>query len=272
MSGLEVLGAVAGAAQLVGYVITASTKLNEVRFKIRHSTKRLEQYDVQFKQLIAIMHHIQQNPRIQTEELKNCLVTLADQTKSIQEILAKFERSSKSRRHWNIINGDFLRQLDECFGDIRTTMESVVVLIVSQNAHQNAHNHKELKEFMKGMVTATTQTMTTPAASICSTHSGDSIEEHEKRKLGSHLFQGLNMQHNVAVTMGNVSSPHSTMPSMVGHSFINFAASENRILHLGNTGCNSEGHIFKNGTLEKNEGTILGDYSDLDQKIRYISL
>ncbi|KAJ3580517.1 hypothetical protein NPX13_g26 [Xylaria arbuscula] len=267
MSGLEVLGAVACTAQLLGYVLTVSTKLNEVRSKIRHAPKKLEEYNCQLKDLIAITRHVEQNPPIQTEELKNCLATVEARIRSIQEILAIFEASSKNRRRWNIISGDLLRQLDGCFRDIRTTIENIVVLIVSQNAH----SHKELKDLMKEIITATTPTTTTPATSVHSSESVNSIVEYEKRKR-SHLFQGLSMQHNIAVTMGNVSSPRGIMPSMVGHSFIDFEASGNKVLHLGNTGSNSEGHVFKDGTLKNNEATMLGDYSDLEQKIRHISL
>ncbi|KAI0535035.1 hypothetical protein GGR58DRAFT_26286 [Xylaria digitata] len=269
MSGLEVLGIVASAAQLVAYVITVSSKLNEVRCKIRHTPKRLEQYNRQFKVQGAYCYRTAygQNPPIQTKELDGCLATIVARTGEIKEILTKFEQSSRSRRRWNIINGDLLRQLDECFKDVRNTMENVVVLIVSQNAH----DQKELEELMIGVATATRQTTTTTTPLSCPTDSNDTTAECTKMKAGSYLFKGLTMKDNVTVSRGNVSSPYGTIPSMAGHVFINFVVSGNKVLHIGNTGC-SEGHIFKDGVIEKNEVTMLGDYADLEQKFQHISL
>ncbi|KAI0550539.1 hypothetical protein F4679DRAFT_583505 [Xylaria curta] len=268
MSGLEVLGALASVAQLVAYVITVSSKLNEIRCKIRHAPKRLEQYDRQFKELIAITQHMERNPPIQTKELDDCLATVLTRTKAIKEILVKFEQSSRSRRRWNIINGDLSRQLDECFKDVRNTMENIVVLILSQNAH----DQKELKELVTGIATATRQTTITTTPLSCPADDNAALAECAKRKAGSHVFKGLIIKDNVAVSMGNVSSPCNTPPYMAGHLFTDFAASGNKFLHIGNTGGNSEGHVFEAGTMEKNETTMLGDYTGLEQKFRHISL
>ncbi|KAI1737763.1 hypothetical protein F4680DRAFT_205569 [Xylaria scruposa] len=267
MSGLEVLGVLASTAQLVAYIITVSSKLNEVRCKIRYAPKRLEQYDHQFKELIAITQLLGKNPPVQTKELDNCLATILDRTKAIKEILAKFEQLSRSRRRWKIINGDLSRQLDECFGDVRNTMENIVVLITSQNAC----DQKELKELVTGIATATRQTTITTTPLLCPANDNVAAEG-AKRKAGSHLFKGLTIKDNVAVSMGNVSSPYGTPPYMVGHLFTDFAASGNKVLHIGNTGGNSEGHSFEAGVMEKNQATMLGDYTDLEQKFRHISL
>ncbi|KAI0804908.1 hypothetical protein GGR55DRAFT_306968 [Xylaria sp. FL0064] len=178
MSGLEVLGAVVSAAQLAGYVIALSSKLDEIRRKIRHAPRRLEQYDCQLKQLIAITYHMEQNPPMQTKELAECLSTLLARTRTIQETLVKFEQSSKTRRRWNIISGDLSRQLDECFGDVRNTMGNMVVLIVSQSSH----GQKELKELMAEIATAARQTTITATPLSCPADSNDTTAERTKRK------------------------------------------------------------------------------------------
>ncbi|KAI1349378.1 hypothetical protein F5Y01DRAFT_289456 [Xylaria sp. FL0043] len=268
MSGLEVLGAVVSTAQLAAYIITVSSKLDEIRRKIRHAPKRLDQYELQLKHLVTITRHMEQNPPLQTKELDEYLVTVQAKIEAIQETLAKFEQSSKSRRRWNIISGDLSRQLDECFGDVSNTMQNMVLLIVSQNSH----GQTELKELMAEMATATRQTTITATSLSCPANSHDTVAECMKRKAGSHLFEGLTMKDNVIVSLGNVSSSHGAMPSMAGHVFTDFTASGNRVLHVGNTGYNSEGHIFKHGVVEKNAATMLGDYADLEQKLQHISL
>ncbi|KAI0182391.1 hypothetical protein EV127DRAFT_449670 [Xylaria flabelliformis] len=147
-------------------------------------------------------------------------------------------------------------------------MENIVVLIISQNAY----DQKELKELMTGIATATRQTTITTTPLLCSVNDNVASAEGAKRKAGSHLFKGLTIKDNVAVSMGNVSSPYGTPPYMVGHLFKDFAASGNKVLHIGNTGGNSEGHAFEAGVMEKNEATMLGDYTDLEQKFRHTSL
>ncbi|KAI1293199.1 hypothetical protein F5Y03DRAFT_333129 [Xylaria venustula] len=283
MSGLEFLGALASTAQLVAYVITVSSKLSEVRCQMRHAPKKLEQYDRQLKQLIAITRHMEQKPPIQTEDLQGCLATILARTRAIKDVLDKFEQSSKRRRRWVIINGDLSRQLDECFEDVRNTMENIVVLIVSQNAH----GQRELKELMVGIAATTIQTTTTSTPSSCPTdstvirppstcaaNSTVTTSEGGRRKAGSHLFRGITMKDNVNVSMGNISSPCGTItvPSMAGHTFTDFAGSGNKFLHIGNTGYSSEGHTFEDGVIEKNEATVLGDFANLEQKFQHISL
>ncbi|KAI1754942.1 hypothetical protein F4782DRAFT_492095 [Xylaria castorea] len=186
MSGLELLGVVASTAQLIAYVITVSSKLNEIRCKIRNAPKKLEQYDRQFKELIAIAKQMEENPPIQTKELDLCLTTIFAKTEAIKGILTNFEQSSKSRRRWNIMSGDLSRQLDECFGDVKNTMGNLVVLITSQNAY----DQKELKELVLGytkIATASTQISTTATPLSYSTESTLNLIEYERRK-GALLF------------------------------------------------------------------------------------
>ncbi|KAI0112204.1 hypothetical protein GGR51DRAFT_557385 [Nemania sp. FL0031] len=271
MSGLEVIGAIASTAQLVAYVITVSSKLNEVRCNIRHTPKRLEHYDRQFKDLIAIIEHMKTNPSIRTKELDDCLTTILARAKAINGILEKFQQSSRSRRRWNIISGDLLRQLDECFRDVRNTMQNIVVLIVSQSAHDQHELKDELKELIAGIAVAARQTsVITPVPRLA--NSNVALADCANRKAGSHSFKGLIIKDSGTVSIGNVSSPHGTPPYMAGHLFSGFVASGNKVLHIGNTGGNSEGHIFEDGVMDKNESTLLGDYTDLEQKLRHISL
>ncbi|KAI0907521.1 hypothetical protein F4823DRAFT_551427 [Ustulina deusta] len=271
MSGLDVLGALASTGQLVGYVITVSSKLNEVRRKIRNTPKRLEEYDRQFKELVAIAKYIEKNPPIQTKELDLCLKAILAKTTTIREILSNFEQLSKGRQRWTIISGNLLQQLNECFGDVRNTMENLALLIASQNAH----DQKEIKELIlrsSGVPMTSAQAISTATPLLRSTENSHALAECEKRKAGSHSFKGLTIRDNVTVSLGNVSNPSSILPHMAGHFFIDFTASGNKFLHIGNAGSNSEGHIFDVGVVEKNEATMLGDYADLEHKFREISL
>ncbi len=98
------------------------------------------------------------------------------------------------------------------------------------------------------------------------------VTNNNRVTAGSHSFKGLTIRDNVTVSLGNVSNPSSILPHMAGHFFIDFTASGNKFLHIGNAGSNSEGHIFDVGVVEKNEATMLGDYADLEHKFREISL
>ncbi|KAI1125408.1 hypothetical protein F5Y10DRAFT_268131 [Nemania abortiva] len=281
MSGIEVLGVIASTAQLVAYAITVSSKLNEIRSKIRNAPKKIEQYQHQFEEVIAVAEYMQKNPPIQTEELKRYISAIVEKTTAIGLILKKFEESSRNRRRWNILSGELSRQLDESFGEIKNTMGNLLLLITSQNAR----DQRELKDLVlraPGITTLLEQAMPerAPAASVTLLSPGPSIPplssqagdfappKSANKNIGSHSFKGLQIRGSGTVTMGNISTPNSTGTPMAGHSFTDFTVSGNKVLHIGNTGGNSEGHIFDVGVMEENEVVMLGDYSDPNQKLR----
>ncbi|KAI0870807.1 hypothetical protein GGS24DRAFT_90624 [Hypoxylon argillaceum] len=166
MSGVEVLGVVASIAQLVAYAITVSSKLNEIRSKIRNAPKKLEQYSSQFKEVVTIAEYIQKNPPGETEELDLYISAIVSKTTAIHGILINFEKLSRNRRRWNIISGELSRQLDESFGDVKNTMGNLLVLIASQNSR----DQRELRDFIlrsSGVTTLPEQATTHSITSLC---------------------------------------------------------------------------------------------------------
>ncbi|RWA08276.1 hypothetical protein EKO27_g6837 [Xylaria grammica] len=191
MSGFEVLGAVVSIAQLGAYVLTVSCKLNEVRCKIRNAPKKLARYDRQLKEIVDITTQMEENPPIRTKELNDYLETIVDKTTAIEGVLTKFTQSSKSRQRWNIISGELCRQLDEYFGEVKSTMRHLVVLITSQGVH----GQKELKELVLECtrVAATSTQASTTTPSLRRTEGNFAPMECARRKGASLLIHVTNM-------------------------------------------------------------------------------
>ncbi|KAI1178938.1 hypothetical protein F4777DRAFT_575590 [Nemania sp. FL0916] len=262
MSGLEVLGAVASTAQLLTYIITVSSSLGEVRYKIRNALQRLQQYNRQSTELVAITEQLMQNPPVRNKEFDVHVETLSSKVTAIRAILTDLNNLSRKRQRWNMMSSDLPRQLDEYFRDARNTMGNLIFLIVSQNAH----DQKELMEHVQrqiGVAELSTKAANSTPSLLCPAKNNST-----RRDVGSHSFQGLVIRDNATVSIGNVSAQHNTLPNMPGHSFTDFEATGNGVLHIGNIGGNSEGHVFNNGVIEKNRTTIFGDYADLDRRFR----
>ena len=106
MSGIEVVGLLASASQLVIYSIKITTSLSEICQRVQDAPLIVKQRSDQIKQLISTAEQIQQNRLLQTAHVLTHLNETLEQAKTLSttlERLAKAYSCGSIRRCWKIL-------------------------------------------------------------------------------------------------------------------------------------------------------------------------
>lgn len=108
MSGLEVLGAVAGAIQLVDASLGIIKLLTTICSTLHDAPESINRRAIQLELLVEIARLIQKNPSLQTPLISSLLMNCIDKANELQHILAKFTaklNSGKIERYWKALGG-----------------------------------------------------------------------------------------------------------------------------------------------------------------------
>ena len=108
MSGLEVLGALAAASQLVEQGLKLTRFLSGLYKKVQDAPESIRKQAVQIEQLIDICRLIESNQPLQTPAIASKLRTCLLDINQLQDILIKISvaaRDGKARQLWKAIDG-----------------------------------------------------------------------------------------------------------------------------------------------------------------------
>ncbi|RYP82942.1 hypothetical protein DL769_001499 [Monosporascus sp. CRB-8-3] len=286
MSGFEGVAAVASVAQLLAYTISISSRINELRERIREAPRRLEQCSKQITQFAIIAKHVQQNTALQTPDVHPFLTAFVTQAEAIQEIFNKLFKASGKRRYWRIINGDCERKLEERFTDLQKTVHNFTLYMASSNASATQQMNQNIAQVM-----ATTKEIA--AGRVIQSDETDEADENaaqaspaQSRNLhpprvsyplidlsgGQNYFENNDVENNGIVCAGNFIDEPQTIATTIhasaakpvpGNLFVRNQFTSNMIVHHGNVGRNTEGSHFKGNKVEKNEGYRQGNYGNV---------
>lgn len=95
MSGVEVLGALASAAQITFYIIQTSSLIVEQCKRLRNASVKFQQYADTASQLIGSARVVESNKWLQTENMAVLLREILARTKEIHDLLPKVQKSEK---------------------------------------------------------------------------------------------------------------------------------------------------------------------------------
>jgi hypothetical protein len=110
MSGLDALGVVASAAQLVVYGKGILDFLASIYDRIRDAPQQYREYEIQLRLLINIAQNISNTPALQIPDVKYHLDATFVEVRRLQSILCSptsgFLKSSGLRNYWKLITWD----------------------------------------------------------------------------------------------------------------------------------------------------------------------
>lgn len=109
MSGVEVIGLLAGASQLALYALNISTSISEIYCRVQSAPKRIREHIVQIKQLTATARLIEKHESLQTENIYAHITSTLDQAKLLSDTLDYVKREYGSgtylERYWKRLRG-----------------------------------------------------------------------------------------------------------------------------------------------------------------------
>lgn len=108
MSGLEILGAVAGAVQLADTCLKIVTYAVDLFSRVRDAPETIRKRLEEVKQLIEIARLIEHNPSLQTPLIASVLAGACANADQLFEILTKIDRQptdGKVAKYWKALEG-----------------------------------------------------------------------------------------------------------------------------------------------------------------------
>ena len=87
MSGIEVLGAVAGGSQLVGYIFGIGNAIIELRDHIKHCPARIQSYSDRLESLSSVIQSIENNERLCAQIPTNLLDSISKEVDALKSTL-----------------------------------------------------------------------------------------------------------------------------------------------------------------------------------------
>jgi len=98
MTGIEVLGAMASAAQIAFYVIQTSSLIIEQFKRLRNAPIKFQQHSETATQLIGIARVVQSNQWLQTESMASLLKGILGKVEEVHKLLPKVQKHDKAAR------------------------------------------------------------------------------------------------------------------------------------------------------------------------------
>ena len=108
MSGLEILGAVAGAVQLADVCAQVITFISDLYSKVRGAPETIRARIAQIEQLIKIAKLIENNAALQTPLVHSIIAKCLEDTGSLLKILKKLDTdgsATRAVRYWKALGG-----------------------------------------------------------------------------------------------------------------------------------------------------------------------
>ena len=108
MAGVEVLGTLTAASQLIEQGLKIALFISDLYSKVRDAPESIRKQSVQVEQLIDIAGLIKRNPQLQTAFVECTLRNCVDQAEELQEILGKISTAAgdgRARKLWKALDG-----------------------------------------------------------------------------------------------------------------------------------------------------------------------
>ena len=132
MSGIEIVGLLASAAQLVTYSLKITTSLYEISQRIQDAPKRIRQHSIQINQLISTTQLVQQQQLLQTAHVLTHINATLEQAKSLCAILEQltedYSRGSV-RRYWRILTATKEKEILANFDRLEKEKSALILCI-----------------------------------------------------------------------------------------------------------------------------------------------
>ena len=133
MYGLEVIGAIAAAGQLIEQGTKIVRFVSDLYSKIQNAPESIRGQVVQVEQLIDISRLIERNPSLQTNAVASILRTCLLDAKKLHEILGKLSISAqdgKAKKIWKALDGlTKEKKIDALFQNLEQQKSSLALSI-----------------------------------------------------------------------------------------------------------------------------------------------
>ena len=106
MSGIEIVGLVASASQLISYSIKITTCLSEIYQRVQDAPMRIRQHSDQIRQLLSTAQLVEKHHLLQTAHVHAHINATLEQAKTLSatlEQLTKDYTRGSIRRYWKIL-------------------------------------------------------------------------------------------------------------------------------------------------------------------------
>ncbi|KAF4625423.1 hypothetical protein G7Y89_g12744 [Cudoniella acicularis] len=115
MSGLEILGGLASAAQIAVYAVKAASFLSDIHERLKKAPERIQQHASSIKRLIDIILHIQETHSLHTTivftQLNHTISRAFDLRDLLVKVLGEYTQPSFRRRYWKLLKGRKEKQI-----------------------------------------------------------------------------------------------------------------------------------------------------------------
>ena len=132
MSGIELVGLLASASQLVSYSIKITTSLSEIYQRVQDAPLKIKQHSDQIKQLIDTAEFVQQHPLLQTEQVHIHINATLEQAKSLFTVLERLSKDytrGSIRRYWKILMANKEKEILANFDRLEKEKSALVLSI-----------------------------------------------------------------------------------------------------------------------------------------------
>ena len=203
MSGIEVLGAFASAAQVAAYMLKFTTLLTHVYERLQHAPARVARHGEQIQRLIDITLLIRENPSLHTKIILRHLESTLAQATSLQTLLDKllvqYTQHSSLRRYWRALTSSKEDQVLEALQDLEREKTGLSLCLAASQTQNNVGRQARMSDSDDTIEITRTEspnvgrTRAPVKASLSSlSHVADKDLAFECRNLSKHrLDQGL---------------------------------------------------------------------------------
>jgi len=133
MSGIEVIGLLASAAQLAFYTINISDLVSEIYHRVQNAPKRIQEHIQQIGQLISTARLIEKHELLQTDNINAHIISTLHQAKllsaTLDKVKGEYLQRSPLRRYWKLIKGGTEREILANFERLEKEKSSLLLCI-----------------------------------------------------------------------------------------------------------------------------------------------
>ena len=160
MSGIEILGVLASAGQLVSYSFKLTRSLNDIYQRVQDAPKRISQHSLQIKQLINTTEFIQEQQVLHTAlvltHVNATLVQADSLCTTLGQLTEDYSRGS-FRRFWKILTATKEKEILANFERLEKEKIALILCItvtqtdlwgrgIQKMAEREAHQHPTVTE------------------------------------------------------------------------------------------------------------------------------
>lgn len=141
MSGLEILGVVASALQVLAYGISIASSIAAIYERVKNAPQQYHEYAYQITLLINTARSIEQNPVLQQIEDVHCYLTATlVEAKALKSILDRatigFAKNSVKTKYWSVIKGSQQRKIFQHFENLQQKKTALLLCISTAHTTQ----------------------------------------------------------------------------------------------------------------------------------------